>query len=187
MYGGNFPQVVRDALALRLTASGQPIWVEVSPVTDTILGIDFVWKPVNFIRSHGFDMMTRRVYMRPERPFAYSYYENIGALSTKSGLLRCLRDFYDKVQVFRESSYTYEHSMAFSFIAPTAEYMDNPELAKVRKFFYRFEKHNYSDCRLPARQLTKNIWIVKPENENRGRGIEIISNWKDMIAHLVTR
>ena len=77
--------------------------------------------------------------------------------------------------------------MAFSFIAPTSEYMDNPELAKVRKYFYRFEKHNYADCKLPARQLSKNIWIVKPENENRGRGIEIISNWKDMIAHLVTR
>lgn len=34
--------------------------------------------------------------------------------------------------------------------------------------------------KLPARQVLKNIWIVKPENENRGRGIEIVSTWKEL-------
>lgn len=97
VYGGNFPQVVRDALALRRTGSGQPIWLEVQPVTDTIMGIDFVWKPVNFIRQHGFDMMAKRVYMRPERPFAYCHFENISTLTSKSGLIRRLAEYYEKV------------------------------------------------------------------------------------------
>lgn len=152
VYGGNFPQVVRDALALRRNGAGQPIWLEVQPVTDTIMGIDFVWKPVNFVRQHGFDMMTKRVHMRPERPFAYCHFENISTLTSKSGLIRRLSDYYDNVQIFKHSGYSYESSMAFSFIAPTAEYIsDNPELSKVRKFFHRFEKNNYSECRLPAR------------------------------------
>lgn len=97
VYGGNFPKVVRDALALRRTSTGHPIWLEVQPVTDTIMGIDFVWKPVNFIRQHGFDMMAKRVYMKPERPFAYCHFENISKLTSKTGLIRCLQDYYTKV------------------------------------------------------------------------------------------
>lgn len=124
--------------------------------------------------------------MRPERPFAYCHFENISTLTSKSGLIRRLRDYYEKSPLFKESMYTYEASMAFSFITPTSEYLsDNPELSKVRKYFFRFEKNNYSDCRLPARQLTKNIWIVKPENENRGRGIEIVTSWKELISHIM--
>ena len=54
--------------------------------------------------------------------------------------------------MFKNSKYTYESTMALSFIAPTSEYIsENPELAKVRSCFGRFAKHNYSDCRLPAR------------------------------------
>lgn len=173
-------------MALRRNAAGQPIWLEVQAVTDTIMGIDFVFKPVNFQRQHGFDMMTKRALMRPERPFAYCHFENISTLTSKSGLIRRLRDYYERTTMFKESMYTYECSMAFSFITPTSEYLsDNPELSKVRKYFFRFEKSNYSDCRLPARQLTKNIWIVKPENENRGRGIEIVTSWKDLISHIM--
>lgn len=101
MYGGNFPKIIRDALALRRNAAGEQIWLEVQPVTDTIMGIDFVWKPVNFNRAHGFDMITKRVQMRPERPFAYNHYENIGCISTKSGLIRRLRDYYERNQMFK--------------------------------------------------------------------------------------
>ena len=93
------------------------------------MGIDFVWKPVSFTRSHGFDMMAKRVYMRPERPFAYSHFENISILTSKSGLIRRLRDYYERSHIFKGSNYSYESSMAFSFITPTAEYLsDNPEL-----------------------------------------------------------
>ena len=74
--------------------------------------------------------------------------------------------------------------MAVSFISPFAEYMDNPELTKVRKHFHRFEKNNFLEVKLPARQLQKNLWIVKPENENRGRGIELVSSWKELISLL---
>jgi len=131
-------------------------------------------------------MMSKRVLMRPERPFAYCHFENISTLTSKSGLIRRLREYYEKQPLFKDSLYTYECSMAFSYITPTAEYLsDNPELTKVRKYFNRFDKGNYSDCRLPARQLTKNIWIVKPENENRGRGIEIVTSWKELISHIM--
>lgn len=47
-YLGNFPQVVRDALKLRLNVKGDQVWKEVEPNTNNIGSIDFVWKPVNF-------------------------------------------------------------------------------------------------------------------------------------------
>lgn len=168
-------------MALRKTADDKNIWFEVPPVTENIMGIDLVWKPVGFAKSQGFDIMTKRC-QYVDRPFAYCHYEGIQCLSTKTGLLKTLRLYYEKAQFFNNSHYSIEHSVALSFIVPAADYMDNPELAKVRKTMNKIEKQNFFDQKLAARQLTKNLWIVKPENENRGRGIEIVSSWKELLG-----
>ena len=39
---------VRQALALRKTPSGKPIWIEALAVTENIMNMDLVWKPVNY-------------------------------------------------------------------------------------------------------------------------------------------
>lgn len=57
----------------------------------------------------------------------------------------------------------------------------------MRKCFQKFERNNYSDSRMCARQLQKNMWIVKPDNENRGIGIEIVSSWKELVNHMLTQ
>lgn len=136
---GNFPRIVRLALGLRKTEDGKNIWFEVPPVTENIMGIDLVWKPVGFIKSQGFDIMSKRC-QYVDRPFAYCHYEKISVLSTKTGLLKTLRLYYEKDQFFRNSHYTIEHSIAFSYIISVSDYMDNPELAKVRKQMHRIEK-----------------------------------------------
>ena len=55
VYGGNFPNIVRQALALRKTPSGKPIWIETPAVTENIMNMDMVWKAVNYQRSKGFE------------------------------------------------------------------------------------------------------------------------------------
>ena len=90
MYPGNFPKVVRLALALRKNTAGKPIFMEVSPITDNICNIDLVWKPVAFCKHHGYDMMTRRCISKQDKAFAYCHYENIGTITTKPGLIRSL-------------------------------------------------------------------------------------------------
>jgi hypothetical protein len=35
--------------------------VEIEPKSDNVQTMDLVWKPVNFVRSAGFDSMARRV------------------------------------------------------------------------------------------------------------------------------
>lgn len=62
VYFGNYPQVVRDALALRVDENHQPIWRETVPKTENIGAMDFVWKPVHFVRSHGLELIARRCF-----------------------------------------------------------------------------------------------------------------------------
>ena len=35
--------------------------------------------------------------------------------------------------------------------------------------------------------MEKNFWILKPENENRGRGIEIATGYREIVAKLYTK
>lgn len=77
VYAGNFPNVVREALALRRFPDGRPIWSEVKADTDNIMAMDLVWKPVGFVRAHGYDMMAKRCAEKPGRPLAYSHFDNI--------------------------------------------------------------------------------------------------------------
>lgn len=77
VYNGNFPNVIRDALALRRFHDDTPIWNEIKPETDNITSMDMVWKPVGFVRTNGYDMMMKRSVMQPERPLVYCHFENI--------------------------------------------------------------------------------------------------------------
>jgi len=143
-----------------------------------------VWKPVGFVRQHGFDMMAKRCAMQHRRPFAYCHFENIQTLTTKSGLVKTLQNYYGTVDLFRRAAYTYEHSMSMSFILSSTDYLDSDELATVRRLFNKFDRKHLVGEKLPAKQLTKNLWILKPENENRGRGIELVSSYKQLLALL---
>ena len=77
VYAGNFPNVIREALALRRFYDDSPVWNEVKADTDNILEMDLVWKPVGFVRTHAYDVMAKRVALKPNRPFAYCHFDNI--------------------------------------------------------------------------------------------------------------
>ncbi len=146
--------------------------------------MDLVWKPVNFIRQTSFTAMAKRCLTRQERPFAYCHFENIAALTTKGGLVKILRDYYSKSELFSEAGYAYEHTMAQSYFLTGGECFENDEVHKLRRVFNKLDKRNYIGEFLSDRQLKSNMWIMKPENENRGRGIEIISSYKQLLANL---
>ena len=108
VYPGNFPMAVRNALALRLDSEGKQIWEITAPITDNIPFIDLVWKPVGFCRSHGYDRMMRRCFMQPERPFAHCHFENIRVLTTKSGLVKSLKAYYESSEQFKAANHTFD-------------------------------------------------------------------------------
>lgn len=187
VYLGNFPNVIREALALRRFPDDAPIWKEVKPETDNIPSMDMVWKPVGFVRTNGYDMMMKRCVMKPERPLVYCHFENIQILSTKPGLIKTLKEYYGKTEKFKKVGFQYTHTMALSFLISANGDFGSETLKEVKKIFKKLEKKYFSDMTLPAKQLEKNMWILKPENENQGRGIEIISSYKQLVSTLMQK
>jgi hypothetical protein len=51
-------------------------------------------------------------------PFAYCHFENIGVLTTKTGLIKTLKYFYSNNEEFKKAGYTFEHTMAQSYVIP---------------------------------------------------------------------
>lgn len=74
--------------------------------------------------------------------------------------------------------------MSMSYVLSSLDYLDSEDLHHVRRLFQKFEKKHLVGEKLPAKQLIKNLWILKPENENRGRGIELVSSYKQLLALL---
>ena len=150
--------------------------------------MDMVWKPVNFIKNSNFELMAKRCFINPDRPFAYCHFENIQLLSTKPGLIRTLREYYNKTDMFKKANYTLNHTMAMSFTIPAGDCLNGSEdLGNLRKLIKKIEKRDLTGESLSCRQLEKNFWILKPENENRGRGIEIATGYREIVSKLYTK
>lgn len=87
--------------------------------------------------------------------------------------------------MFKQVGYTLQHSMAISFIIPaSSESLGSREVTELKKLVRRIAKRDLAGESLSARQLEKNFWIMKPENENRGRGIELATSLQDILLHL---
>ena len=71
-----------------------------------------------------------------------------------------------------------------SFLLPGADFIGTEDTTKVRKYFVKFDKKNLCGEKLSARQLQRNLWILKPENENRGRGIELVGSYKELLSKM---
>jgi hypothetical protein len=102
-------------------------------------------------------------------------------------LIRTLKEYYGKTEAFKKANFTYTRTMALSFVVPGADCLASEELRELKKLFKKFDKKQLADEPLPAKQLEKNFWIVKPENENRGRGIELATSFKELVATLMRK
>ena len=112
--------------------------------------MDLVWKPFNFVRQHGFEVMQNRCNHNPD-PFAYCHFENINILTTKTGLIKTLKNYYSSKDEFKKVGYTYEHSMAMSFVIPANEFLDSQDLHLMRRNCLKYEQKNFTDEKLSVR------------------------------------
>ena len=57
----------------------------------------------------------------------------------------------------------------------------------MNAFLFRFKEISKGPCRrerVPQKHCEENIWLIKPENANQGKGIEIFRNLKDIQTFL---
>lgn len=53
--------------------------------------------------------------------------------------------------------------------------------------FHQIERKNYHKEKVPEKHLEKNVWFVKPESDNQGKGIILSNNFKEIEAFLVSK
>eukprot|EP00949_MAST-11_sp_MAST-11-sp1_P000814 g814.t1 len=147
----------------------------------------FLWKPFSAVTMSSRDgvEVTKTVHSGdPAEGFGYrspsgqgapqrqivNHFPNLNVLSSKNGLLRSLEAFYSS------------KGIAMHMMTPTSFICRNPSLKQTAhdqgwsNFVARFKaisERNFAGELCPAKHCLNNIWIVKPSNNNQGKGIRV--------------
>lgn len=89
--------------------------------------------------------------MQPERPFAYCHFENIHLLSTKPGLIKTLKEYYSKTEMFKKAGFTINHTMAMSYTIPAGDCLGCEDLNQLKKIIRKIEKKELTGESLSCR------------------------------------
>ena len=108
----------------------------------------------------------------------HNHLENNREITTKTGLIRSLRNFYQTNESSVMAGYQVHDTIPTSYII-TAQVED----IEYRQFHTRFNDIERGYCnkeKLPMKHCEKNMWLIKPAALNQGRGIEICRNLKEI-------
>lgn len=108
----------------------------------------------------------------------YNHFEVLRDICTKSGLIRSLEFYYRTLKEAKQSNYQVFDTTPTTYLVTLglAESGINPFINR----FKEIAKCNTRKERTPQKHCSENIWLVKPENWNQGRGIQIFKNLKDI-------
>lgn len=173
---GNYPKTLINTLRARGN------WTEVSD-EDAIDHAHFLFRPVNFGHS-GYNKMNLRNEFYSDL-LVFNHFEVLRDICTKSGLIRSLECYYRSNREARACNYQ-------AFDTTPTTYLVTLGLAEsgINPFINRFKeiaKCNTRKERTPMKHCSENIWLVKPENWNQGRGIQIFKNLKDIQQFLFSQ
>lgn len=108
----------------------------------------------------------------------HNHLENHRLITTKPGLIRSLRQFYQTHEPAIHANYNVYDSTPTTFII-TAQ-VEDLEYHSLISRYKELENNLSPKERIPAKHCKKNMWLVKPAALNQGRGIEICHNIKDV-------
>lgn len=111
-----------------------------------------------------------------DRELVVNHLENHREITTKTGLIRCLKYYYKDNVNFIENGYTVFDSTPTSFVVSSK--LETHETHQFNKRFDDLAKENFHPLKekVPEEQCKMNTWLVKPANENQGKGIKIFSD-----------
>ena len=128
-------------------------------------------------RAHRFALKQRHV-PREERYYGkelvINHLEKVREITTKTGLIRSLKYYYKNNPNFAESEYHVFDTTPTSYVV-TAGILTK-EFNSLVKRYANIQKNAAHKERMPQKHCTKNMWLVKPANENQGKGIKIFSD-----------
>lgn len=112
----------------------------------------------------------------------HNHLEDNREITTKTGLIRSLRNFYQTNEACIMAGYQVYDTIPTSFII-TAQ-VEDLEYRQLQIRFNELQNLNFSKEKLPSKHCEKNMWLVKPAALNQGKGIEICRSLKEINALL---
>jgi hypothetical protein len=168
---------------------------------------NFIWKPTNFnykqycqidsILHHGLLAQERQLFGASQQgldPLTYEFdtstelvvnhLEHNREITTKTGLVRSLKAYYkDNIHAI-DSGYQVFDTTPTTFVVSSN--LDTYEYHQFCKRFQDLAKNDGQSIkeRMPPKYCKQNMWLVKPANENQGKGIRIFDDMDQIIKFL---
>mmetsp|Transcript_21918 Transcript_21918/g.21104 ORF Transcript_21918/g.21104 Transcript_21918/m.21104 type:complete len:361 (+) Transcript_21918:487-1569(+) len=123
--------------------------------------------------------------VRNSNLFIYNHFEQLKGITTKSGLIRSLKQYYFSNDLARQAGYSVFDSTATTFLLSSG--VEDSECVDMIHRYREISRGYAPKERIPMKHCVNNIWLVKPTNANQGRGIEIFSDLEDLLTFVNSR
>jgi len=98
-------------------------------------------------------------------------------ITSKTGLIRSLRIYYQQHQLANIVKYNVFDSIATSYIIEIGN--EGDEYWSFIQRYKELSQNIHSRESMPAKHCKHNLWLIKPANLNQGKGITLIRNLND--------
>ena len=105
---GNYPATARDMMKIRSN------WKEMEDEDEAIENAHMMWRPCNF-GTVGYEKLNKRR-KNNKFPLIFNHFESIRWISTKTGLIRTLKKYYDYNKDAIDAKYTVFHTTPTTFL-----------------------------------------------------------------------
>jgi len=115
-----------------------------------------------------------------------NHLENLDPLCSKTGMVKSLRRYYNQHMGSIETGYSVSDSTPTTYLILAS--CNTSEFFEFTKRFKELKEHEFDYETMPAKQCMENMWLIKPANNNQGRGIEVFkNNYEDMKKFLLSK
>jgi hypothetical protein len=123
--------------------------------------------------------MDARVRSDITRPIVHNHLDNSKSICNKNEMIKSLEQFYMLNEHSRRAHYKVFDTTPITFTIDLRVDRTN-EIDRLYTKFKELSFRGYVDECMPAKHCQANMWLVKPAYYNRGRGIGIFKNMREI-------
>ncbi|KAL4488030.1 hypothetical protein ABPG72_009368 [Tetrahymena utriculariae] len=174
IFNGNGSHFIRSDLLKRQN------WDEIKSMQDekrSIKNSDFIWSSQNF--HYKIFSIIEDLEPEQQQKLLVNHFETNKYMCTKNGLIKSLRNYYQHNLQSSQVGYSVFHTTPTTFIVKQG--FEDIEFQKFLTKYKAFENGRFETELIPMKHCIQNLWLIKPGNQNQGRGIVIYKNQNDII------